>query len=89
METRFRWALLVAALWALVPLACYLPGAAGESAGRAVFWLCLPAAYPAYFLVGGVHNGAMDFFPLVCSLLTFAMAFGGTVLLSSVRRSRR
>ena len=76
MQHRFRWAGVLATLWALLPLGYYLPDSASDKIGPAIEGLCMPAWFLAYVLLGGVHSGNFSLFPVLCSLLTWMMVFG-------------
>ena len=82
MRHRFRWALLVSGIWALLPLGYCLPERTADALGPAIQGLCFPAWFAAYLLLGGVHSGMFSLFPPVCSLLTGMMVFGIFVLVT-------
>ena len=80
-----RLALIVSIVWGLLPLLMY---SSSEVVQHAVWFLCFPAWILAYVLVDGVHGGNMDLLPIVCAVLTAAMAFGGILLVSKLFHRR-
>lgn len=73
---RLAITIIVAIVWGLVPLLYFLPlEQYPEWVERVIQVTCAPGCIAAYILLGGVHSGYMDAFPVFAAIFTAIFVF--------------
>jgi hypothetical protein len=73
---RLAVTIIVAVVWGLVPLLYFLPlDSLPKWAEHGIFVICFPGCIAAYILLGGVHSGYMDAFPVFAAIFTAIFVF--------------